>query len=136
MDRYKEFFNKTQSMVSAGFIAFSLVVIQAFISIGKLELPALISVIAFAIAIPMLVFTYLLNELFSLSKDLTVTKGYRFVWLMALLSSIIGIIATFWSMSPFAGWAVLISGIIGLAVFINNDVRVKGHLIREEQTKD
>ena len=133
MNRYKDFFDETQSMISAGLIAFSLIIIQAFISIDKFDIFTFISVIAFAVAIPMLVFNFLLNKLFSVSKNLELTKGYRFVWFTALFSSLIGIITAFWHMSPFAGGAIIISGLIGLVIFINNDVRVKNHLIREDQ---
>lgn len=120
-------------MIAGGLVAFSLIMIQAFISLGQPDTPTLISIIAFAIAIPMLVFSFLLNELFHITTKLEVTRGYRFIWSLGIFSSIVGIVAAFWHISWYAGLAMIISGFIGSIVFISNDVQVKNYLARQHQ---
>jgi hypothetical protein len=120
-------------MVSAGLMGFSILIVQVFVSRQSFDAPVLVSTIAFAVSIPMLVFHFLLNELFNTSRGLNITKSHRFIWFTGIVTSIAGIIAAFWHVSPFASGALVISGITGLVIFINNDVRVKNHLIRQDQ---
>jgi len=123
-----------------GLIAFSLIIIQAFISMPVLDPPAFISMIAFSIALPILVSALVHDLLIKMRQgtpkrprpqpnsinDLLLKQGRRFAkptfsmvnigfWL-----TIGGIIAALWHASWIFGVLCLISGAFAFIVYFSH----------------
>jgi hypothetical protein len=113
---------KYDRVMSGGLIAFSLIIVQAFIATGLTDLASYISIIAFAIAIPMLamhVFTYSSLDWFACFKarfKAPASVGISF--LGGCLIDVIGLVAAFWHISWIAGLLFIMSGIVGYLVYM------------------
>jgi hypothetical protein len=94
-------------------IAISLIILQNFFSTGFTDTPELVSVIAFAVALPVLALGLLTNIL---SKG-KLEASPKLATIVGIPSAIIGIIAAFWHISWIAGVAILISGVVAMVVF-------------------
>lgn len=133
MKKYRDLYNKQQNMIAAGLVAINLLILQAFIPLDHIDLAIMISIITFAISIPMLVFGALINEIFNTLEQLPVSKGYRFIWNIGLIASVVGIIAAFSHMLFIAGIIIFISGFIGFVVFAGYDAKAKRKLAEESK---
>ncbi len=106
-------------LVNGGLIGISLLITQAFISLGKYDIPATISIFAFSIAIPFLACNVIATHVLASDNKNPETRGTDFLFWAGIIASVIGIDATFWHVSWIAGVLLLISGIIGLAIYTN-----------------
>jgi len=104
-------------VVYGGLIGIGIVILQALLSVQILDLASLISIISFAVAIPLLATMVLLNH---------AQTSYRYAsypWYLTLIivlgqgGAFIGIWAAFWHVSPIAGVLLPISGVIGLIIY-------------------
>jgi type IV secretory pathway TrbD component len=108
---------KQNNLMYGGLIAVGVVVLQGFLTVSPLQVSGRISVVAFAIALPLLAVLVLLGELHSgqdaaqAGKLDEITKG------VALISSLTGVVAAFWRIDWLAGVAVLVAGIVALSVY-------------------
>ncbi|MEV0293628.1 hypothetical protein [Nocardia sp. NPDC050710] len=104
------------NLVYGGLIAIGVVILQGFLTADALGVSGKISVIGFAIALPLLAVLIMIGELHgeqAAAPNLT-DEAARVV---ALLSSVAGVIAAFWHIDWVAGVVVLIAGILGLGVY-------------------
>jgi hypothetical protein len=99
-------------LVYAGLASVALVFIQSYVGLAELDTAATISLLAFAVALPLLAALAVINAL---------QAGYRyhpFPWWMtlavvlALGASSVGIVAAFWHVSPIAGGTFLATGLL------------------------
>ncbi len=107
-------------LYSTGLIAISLIILQDFISTGVSDIPIFISLIAFSIALPLLVGAVILYRV-------QVEYGYhsysvRYVIavvtsVLGLFCALIGIDATFWHISWIAGIVFLVVTIVTFLIF-------------------
>ena len=111
-----EDYKRINDLLYGGFIGISLLTVQAFISLPRLDLPLLISLFAFAIAIPLLAATIMLNNILWIVKYGSDSKWIHFVRNISPIGAIIGIIAVFWHLSWVSGLLFSISGGIGYLV--------------------
>src|SRR5436309_1035925 len=108
-----EDYKRINDLLYGGFIGISLLMIQAFISLPTLDLPLLISLFAFAIAIPLLAANIMLNNILWIAKYGSDSKWILLIRHVSPIAAIVGIIAVFWHLSWISGLLVSISGAIG-----------------------
>lgn len=116
---------RQNNLVYGGLIGIGTIVIQPFLTDRPTEPAAVVCVIAFAVAIPLLAALILISqqETFrgrgSNSRLVDAAKG------IALLAAITGLVAGFWHMSWVAGLLVLISTIVAMIVYAIGYQRVE-----------
>ena len=107
-----------------GFLAISVIMIQDFVSSGVTDASAIISVLAFAVAIPCLsVSVYILNTPFA--PRFFVTRPYNYFIILALISTIVGLAAAFWHILWIAALVFLASSVLAFIVFTKAEGQYK-----------
>jgi len=107
-----------QALVTyGGLIAIGVVILQALISAQSLDLPLLISILAFAIALPLLAVMVLVNHAQASYRYASYPKYLTVVILLGQGGAFIGVLAAFWHISWIAAALLLVSGGIGLVVY-------------------
>ena len=105
-------------LVYAGLAGIAIVFIQDYVALPALNAAASLSLVAFAIALPLLGALAALNA---------IQAGYRyapFPWWMtiavtaALGASLVGIVAAFWSVSSVAGWVVMAMAVVATILVV------------------
>jgi len=105
-------------LVYAGLAGIAIVFIQDYVALEKLNTAATVSLVAFAIALPLLGALAALNA---------IQAGYRyapFPWWMtiavtaALGASLVGIVAAFWSVSVLAGGVVMVMAAVATILVV------------------
>ncbi|GAB2680779.1 hypothetical protein [Nocardia goodfellowii] len=108
---------KQNNRMYGGLIAIGVVILQGFLTAHPLGTSAQISVIAFAVALPLLAVLILLGELHGSDQAGQANATDEAVKAIAMLASITGVIAAFWHIDWVAGVAVLITGALALGVY-------------------
>jgi hypothetical protein len=103
-------------LIYGGLIAIALVMVQPLIAAPSLDLPATISVIAFAIAIPLLAALVSVNRQEAFRRSRTRSVSVRIAHGVAQAAAFVGIVAGFWHLDPIAGAAFLAASLVGLLV--------------------
>ena len=97
-------------------IAGGVLVVQPFLTAPSLDLAALVSVVAFSVAIPLLAGLMLVNREELLrgrrTRSILVTIGQA----VAYAGAFIGLVAAFWHIVWFAGVAILVSGLVAIGI--------------------
>lgn len=109
-----------ERLAVAGLIGFSLIIVQAFIATGLTDPASYISVIASAIAIPLMaafVFQYR-REMSSI--PLRLPPSVVIAYCGGIVVDLIGIDAAFWHISWIAGLLSIVSGGVALVVYGNH----------------
>lgn len=106
------------NIACGGLIAIGLVMLQAFIALTSLDSAEFISVLAFAIAIPLLTGRILQNFLVKLSKKDRVALGCSNTYYLGTLAALVGIGAAFWHVSYVAGIVFISSSFVAFAAFL------------------
>lgn len=107
---------RLHTLYAGGLIGISLVIFQGFIGLGKLDTPALISVLTFACAIPLLSGILVANVIerryqYS-SPDSRTGKVAETCFYLGILIDLVGIGAAFWHVSFIAGIVFIITTIL------------------------
>ena len=118
--RVSKYAIRLHTVYAGGLIAISLIILQDFIGLGKLDPSALVSVVAFAAAIPLLSGMLVANVIQSrYLYSPTLSRAPRVVessFYLGILVDLIGISAAFWHASLIAGIVfivmVAISGLV------------------------
>lgn len=114
--RTSEYAIRLHTLYAGGLIAISLIVIQVFIGLGKLDMPALISVLAFASAIPLLSGMLVVNVVESKyqfsSPHSKIAKIVESSFYIGILINFVGIAAAFWHVWSIAGIVFIIMAIL------------------------
>ena len=104
-------------VVYGGLIAIGVVIIQGLLGMPSLDLPSLISVVSFAVAIPLLATLVLINH----SQASYKYASYPFYLSLAVIlgegCAFLGILAAIWHLSWVAGILLSISGLAGLLIY-------------------
>jgi hypothetical protein len=104
--------NLTYSALIAG----GVLVVQPFLTAPSLDLSAVISVVSFSVAIPLLAGLILVNREEILrgrrTRSILVTIGQS----VAYAGAFTGLVAAFWHIVWFAGVAVLVSGFVAIGI--------------------
>lgn len=114
--------NNQVILYCSGLIAISLITLQDYISIGIADIPILVSLIAFSIAIPLLASRIILAKW-------EIDCGYHNLWhyknllttstLFGASCALIGIAAAFWHVSWIAGVLFLVASIVSFIIYNN-----------------
>ncbi len=114
----KEEWSRQTSAIQAGLITIGLIIFQALIGIDAPDIPALISLWSFALALPLLAALMMIN----LTQAKYRYATYPFYLVLAYVAgqsgAFIGIVGAFWHVSWIAGVLFLVSSIVGLAVYL------------------
>jgi hypothetical protein len=116
-DRFSVWYGDDK-LINSALVGIGLLITQAFISLGTLDIPATVSIFAFSLATPMLAFNVLVRNLLFRKKKNPGTRATIFLWGVGVIASAIGIDAAFWHVSWIAGVLLLTSGAIGLGIYI------------------
>jgi hypothetical protein len=110
---------RDDDLMNGGLIAIGAIIVQAFLSrSGELDPPGLISVVAFAVAIPLLVALVLLNHLQSGWKEAPYPAYLVAAHVVAQGSAAVGVIAAFWKLAWFAGVVLAISTAAAVLLYV------------------
>jgi hypothetical protein len=115
-----------ETVVYGGMVAIGVVIMQAFIAAGAHDLAAVVSLVAFAVALPLLAVLIMLNQ----AQD--VQHQYMRPWyligakLVGTSGALLGVAAAFWHVLWPAGVVLAISGAVGLAVYAAGYQRLIG----------
>jgi hypothetical protein len=107
---------KQNNLMYGGLIAISVVILQGFLSASSLGVSGRISVVAFAVALPLLAVLILLGELHP-DDPTQSTVSYEITKAVAMVGAITGVVAAFWHIDWLAGVALLAAGAAGLGVY-------------------
>ncbi len=106
------------NLVSGGLIAISLIILGDFISATSLDTPSFISVLSFAVAVPILSSQILFYNLLFRDKYHIQSIWYliitTIILLLGILAALVGVAAAFWHISWIAGSLFLV-----VVVFLN-----------------
>lgn len=104
-------------VVYGGLIAIGVVIIQGLLSAPSLDLPSLVSVLSFAVAIPLLATLVLINH----SQVTYKYASYPFYLSLTVIlgegCAFLGILAAFWHLSWVAGILIAFCGLAGLLIY-------------------
>ncbi|HET7089028.1 MAG TPA: hypothetical protein VFL17_10285 [Anaerolineae bacterium] len=113
----KEEWAQQTGVIFAGLIGIGVVIVQALIGINATDPPAVIAMLAFAIALPLLSTLVMINVVQSKYKYASYPFYLTFAYVVGQSSAIVGIIAAFWHVSWIAGVLIMISSLVGLAIY-------------------
>jgi hypothetical protein len=110
---------RDDDLMNGGLIAIGALVVQAFLSRGgALDLPALVSVLAFAVAMPLLVALILLNHLQAIWNEAPYPPYLVAAHILAQGSAVVGVVAAFWQLSWLAGAVFAISAALAVLLYL------------------
>jgi hypothetical protein len=116
---------RQNSLIYGALIGIGVVMVQPFLTAASLDLAAKICVVAFSVAIPLLAALVLVNqqELFRgrTTKSFLVATAQS----VAQTCAFIGVVAGFWHILWIAGVAMLVFGIVGVAIHSAGYVRLE-----------
>lgn len=116
---------RQNSLMYGGLIGIGIVMVQPFLTEPSLSIAALVCVVSFSVAIPVLAALVLLNQQEIYRRRRTTARIARIGESLGFASAFIGIAAGFWHISPIAGVTILVSAIIGLIVHSSGYVRLE-----------
>jgi hypothetical protein len=104
-------------VVYGGLIGIGIIILQALITAQSLDLAARISIVSYAVAIPLLAAMILINHAQTSYRYATYPWYLTIIILVGQGGAFIGIIAAFWHISPLAGILLVASGVAGLIIY-------------------
>jgi hypothetical protein len=107
---------RENNLIYGGLIGAGAVLLQPFLTAPSLDVPATISVVAFAVAIPILAALLLLNHQESFRRRATRSLIVDGAKALAQVAAFVGVVAAFWHIAWFAGAAVLVSALVATGV--------------------
>jgi hypothetical protein len=99
-----------------GLIAIAVVMVQGFLEASSLDASARVSIIAFAVAIPLLAALILVNRQEAFRGRRTTSVSVTLARAIAQLASFVGIVAGFWHITWVAGVTFLAAGVVAVGV--------------------
>jgi hypothetical protein len=115
-----------ETVMYGGMVGIGIVIMQAFISAGAHDVAARVSLVAFAVALPLLAVLIMLNQVQDAQRQyvrpwyLTVAK------VVGQTGACLGVAAAFWHVLWWAGVVLAVSGAVGLAVYAAGYQRLNG----------
>jgi hypothetical protein len=103
-------------VISGGLIGVAVLMIQPFLAATSIDVSAKISVIAFAIAIPLLAALVMVNRQEAFRGRRTTSVIVVIAQSIAQLAAFIGLVAAFWHINWVAGVCFLTTGVVAVGV--------------------
>lgn len=107
---------RQNNLIYGGLIAVGVVMVQPFLTAASLDLPATISVVAFSVAIPLLVALVMVNQQETFRRRRTKSVLVAIAQVVAQTGAFIGVVAGFWHILWIAGVGILAGGLVGVGV--------------------
>ncbi len=108
---------RQSNAVLAGLIGISVGIVQALIAVNAADLPALIALGAFAIALPMMSTLVMVNITLARYRYASVPAYVTLAYFLGEGTAAVGVVASFWHVSWVAGVLVVISCLVGLGIY-------------------
>jgi hypothetical protein len=121
---------RQNNVIYGGLIGVGLVIVQPFLTEAPLSQVATVSVIAFAVAIPLLAALVMINQQETFRGRLSSSGFLSVARAIAMLASGTGVVAAFWNMSWVAGVVVICSMVIAVAAHSAGYVRLEWPVLR------
>jgi hypothetical protein len=100
----------------AGLIAIAVVMVQGFLEASSLDAPARVSIVAFAVAIPLLAALVLVNRQEAFRGRRTTSVSVTLTRVIAQLAALVGLVAAFWDITWVAGVTFLVASVVAVGV--------------------
>ena len=104
------------NLIYGGLIAIGVIMVQPFLTAASLDLSAIVCVVAFSVAIPLLAALVLVNQQEAFRRRATKSVLVAVARVVAQSCAFVGVVAGFWHILWIAGVVMLASGIVGVAV--------------------
>jgi hypothetical protein len=116
---------RQQGAIYGGLIGIAVIMLQPFLGARSLDTPAKISVIAFAVAIPLLAALVMVNRQEAFRRRRTSSRSVTVAQVMGQGTAFAGLVAGFWHISWIAGVVFLGAGFVGMLVHAAGWVRLE-----------
>lgn len=107
---------RQDNVIFGALIAVGLVLVQPFLTETDLDWSAMVCVVAFSVAIPLLAALVLVNRQESFRRRQTASLAVRATKAIAQLLAFVGVVAGFWHITWLAGVGVLVGGFVAMGV--------------------
>ena len=107
---------RQNGVIYGGLIGIAVVIIQPFLAAASLDTAATISIIAFAVAVPLLAALVLVNRQEVFRRRRTSSMMVTGAESVGLAAACVGVVAAFWHISWVAGVCILASGVAAMGV--------------------
>ncbi len=108
---------RQSNAILAGLIGISVVIVQALISVNAADPPALVALLAFAIALPMMGTLVMINVVLAQYRYASFPVYITFAYFLGEGSAAVGVVAAFWHMSWVAGVLIVVSCLVGVGIY-------------------
>jgi hypothetical protein len=105
-----------RGLIYGGLILIGIVWVQPFLTAPSLDASAKVSVVAFAVAIPLLAALVLVNRQEAFRGRLTTSVTVTIAHAVAQLAAFVGLVAGFWHIAWIAGVSFLAAGLVAVGV--------------------
>jgi hypothetical protein len=116
---------RQSNLIYGGLAAAGLVVVQPFLTVDSLDVPATVCVVAFAVSIPLLAALLVLNRQEAFRRRASPSRLVAVAKAVAQASAFAGIAAAFWHISLAAGIVFLAVGIVAVGVHSSGFVQLE-----------
>jgi hypothetical protein len=99
-----------------GLIAIGVVLVQPFLTAASLDVSAMICVVAFSVAIPLLAALVLVNRQEAFRRRRSNSTVVTITQVVAQSGAFVGVVAGFWHITWIAGVGILAAGLVGVGV--------------------
>ncbi len=107
---------RQSGLIYGGLIGIAVVMVQGFLEAPSRDASARISVIAFALAIPMLAALLMVNRQETFRRRRSPSVSVTVAQVIAQSAALVGIVAGFWHIDWIAGVTFLVAGLVALFV--------------------
>lgn len=121
---------RQNNVIYGGLIGVGLVIVQPFLTEAPLNPGATVTVLAFAVAIPLLAALVMINQQETFRGRSSTSASLNVARAIAMLASATGIVAAFWNMSWVAGVVVIAGIVLAVAAHSAGYTRLELPLLR------
>ncbi len=114
----KEEYTREASTIQVGLVTMAVIILQSLIGSVTPDIPALISMWTFAVAMPLLAALLMFNLRQARYRYATYPFYVTFAYVIAAIGAFVGIFGAFWHVSWIAGVLLFVSSPVGLAVYL------------------
>ena len=107
---------RQSGLIYGGLIGVAVLMVQPFLAATTLDASARISIVAFAVAIPLLAALVLVNRQEAFRSRRTTSMSVKIAQAIAQLAAFVGIVAGFWHITWVAGVTFLVAGLGAVGV--------------------
>jgi len=108
---------RADATVNAGLIVVGVYLVQALLGTGVADLAARISIIGWAVAIPLLAALAMLNLVREWFRYTSYPLYWSVAWGVAHVAALVGLVAAFWHIWLPAAIVLTVSGVAGIALY-------------------